>query len=87
METIDSIPRDHNEMTVGNWLLTFLILAIPLLNIIMLFVWAFGDGNQTRATYAKATLLWILIVAVFMIIVVSIFGAGIFMLGNGMMDT
>ncbi len=52
----------QNEMTIGKWLLLFLISAIPVVGLIMLFVWAFGnDGNTTRQTYCKASLLWSLI--------------------------
>ena len=36
--------RNESSVTVGNWMLTFLLMCIPLVNLIMLFVWAFG-GN------------------------------------------
>ena len=52
-------------MSVGEWMLTLLILALPLVNIIMLFVWALGGGtNPTKANYCKASLIWIAIVIV-----------------------
>lgn len=52
-------------ISVGEWMLITLILAIPLVNIVMLFVWAFGGGaNKTKANYCKATLIWIAIVIV-----------------------
>ena len=36
-------------VTVGEWIVTFIILAIPLVNLIMLFVWAFGgDVNINK---------------------------------------
>lgn len=50
-----------DEMTIGSWLLTFLITYIPVVGWVMVFVWAFGDGNQTRATFMKALLVWSLI--------------------------
>ena len=50
-------------MSVGDWLITYLVTCIPLIGFIMLFVWAFGDGNQqSKKTWAQATLLWIVIV-------------------------
>lgn len=48
----------QTEMTVGSWLLTFLIQAIPLVGLVMLFVWGFGSGSRpARRTYARAILL------------------------------
>ena len=56
-------------MSVGEWMLTLLILALPLVNIIMLFVWAFGGGtNPTKANYCKASLIWIAIVIVLLLV-------------------
>ena len=44
-------------VTVGDWVLTYLIAAIPLVGIIMLFIWAFGnDTNPNKANWAKAAL-------------------------------
>lgn len=60
----DAAVRDSRQqpvapvMSVGEWML-------PLVNIIMLFVWAFGGGtNPTKANYCKASLIWIAIVIV-----------------------
>ena len=39
-----------------------LILIIPIVNIIMLFIWGFGGGvNKTKANYCKASLIWVAI--------------------------
>lgn len=49
-------------MSVGEWMVTLLILIIPIVNIIMLFVWGFGGGvNKTKANYCKASLIWVAI--------------------------
>ncbi|EEZ75424.1 TPA: hypothetical protein ACFP4U_001896 [Neisseria lactamica] len=48
-------------MTTGQWVLTMIVFMIPLVNIIMLFVWAFGIGNPNRANFCKAQLLIYLI--------------------------
>lgn len=45
-------------LRTGSWMLTILLLGIPLVNIIMLFVWAFGDNtNPNKRNYARASLL------------------------------
>ena len=60
-------------MTVGDWIITLLITAIPIVGLVMLFVWAFGDNqNQNKANWAKANLIWILIMFVFVSIVYAI---------------
>jgi hypothetical protein len=49
-----------SEMTVGAWLITMLILIIPIANIIMLFIWGFGKPDARR-NYARASLIWMAI--------------------------
>lgn len=65
------------KMTVKDWIITFLITSLPLINIIMLFVWAFGDGtNEVKKTWAKAALVWFaIIIVLYFIFGVAIFGA------------
>lgn len=60
-------------VTVKEWMLTFLILLIPIVNIVMMFVWAFGGGNPSKANYFKASLLWAAIVIVIYIVIVVMF--------------
>ncbi|HEX2925273.1 MAG TPA: hypothetical protein VHP38_03290 [Ruminiclostridium sp.] len=53
------------SVTTGDWFLTILITAIPLIGLIMLFVWAFGGGaNENKSSWAKAMLIWVLILGV-----------------------
>jgi hypothetical protein len=54
--------QDTSVMTTGDWFVTQLILSIPLVNLIMLFVWGFSStGNVNRSNFCKATLIWIAI--------------------------
>lgn len=56
------IHEDTSPLSVGNFLVMMLIAAIPILNIIMLCVWAFGSGsNVNRKNYARAQLIIMLI--------------------------
>ena len=58
-------------LTTGQFLLMDLILIIPLVGLIMCFVWAFGDGsNLNRKAWAKAKLIWMLIGIVLTILLV-----------------
>jgi len=51
-------PEREPEMSVGNWLIVFLISIIPCVNIIMLIVWAVSNENKTRRNYARAYLIF-----------------------------
>jgi hypothetical protein len=60
---------NYKPMSIGDWLITFLIQAIPLVGFIMLFVWAFGDGTHpSKKTWAQASLIFALIMIVLVII-------------------
>ena len=53
--------QDANQgsQSVGQWMLTLFISAIPLVGIIMLFVWGFGSSTHPeKANWAKALLIW-----------------------------
>ena len=62
-------------VSVKEWLITNLILMIPLVNIVMTIVWAFGSNtNPNKANYFKAALILIVIYLVLAVAVV-IFGS------------
>ncbi len=51
-------PYDTQPMSVKDWLVTLIVLALPLINIVMMLVWAFsGTGNLNRRNYCRAALL------------------------------
>lgn len=51
------------------WLVTLLILMIPLINVVMMFVWAFGGGaNPSKANFFKAQIIMLLIGAILWIL-------------------
>ena len=53
------MPENQLEkpLTTGEWLITHLVLFIPIVNLVMHFVWAFGDGNISRRNFCRARLL------------------------------
>lgn len=56
--------HDHENapVSLGNWMLTLLLTFIPLVNLIMLLVWAFSSSTPpSKANWAKAALLWMVI--------------------------
>lgn len=63
----DTQAKTGNDMTVGDWLITMLILIIPFVNIVMLFIWGFGSPDSRR-NYARASLIWMAIGIVLMLV-------------------
>ena len=62
MEIIDQKYASKRPMSVGDWVLTLFLTSIPVIGIVLLFVWAFGDNQKIdRANYSKATLIWLAI--------------------------
>lgn len=49
------------KLSVGGWIGSLIVLAIPLLGIIMTFVWAFGKDDTGRKNFCRASLILILI--------------------------
>ena len=59
---------EYRPLTIGDWIITKIILVIPLVNLIMLFVWAFSsDTHPSKKTFCQSTL----------IIMACFFGLGI----------
>ncbi len=48
----------EEPVTLSEWIITYLIMLIPCVNIVMLFVWAFGkDSKPSKGNWAKASLI------------------------------
>ena len=72
---MDEQTAQYKPVTLGDWMITMLICAIPLVGLIMLFVWGFSGGTHpSKANWAKAVLIWAAIALVFYIIVFVILG-------------
>lgn len=70
METEFNTTPYRSEVTLGNWIITLIITMIPILNIIMLFVWGFNrNTNIVKARWAQAMLIliavWIILGLIF----------------------
>lgn len=60
---------NNDEVSTGDWMLTIFLLMIPIVGIILLFVWAFGGGTKrSKANFAKASLIWLAIIICFYLI-------------------
>ncbi len=80
MDTIST--EKNNVLSVKDWALTIFISGLPLIGLIMLFVWAFSDDtNINKKNWAKGTL-FIYLLAIVLFIVFMIFFGGLAMLSN-----
>ena len=71
--------RPAEEVTLGDWMITILLSALPIVNIVMLFVWAFGSStNPSKANWAKATLIWMAIGIALFVLFMLVIGTAIF---------
>lgn len=66
---------NKSVMSMGEWLLTLIVMAIPCVNIVMMLVWGFGSGNENRKNYCRANLIIAAIQTVLVIICYAIFAA------------
>ena len=69
----------EEPVTLGEWILTMIVLAIPCVGIIMTFVWAFGgQAKRSKQNFCKATLIFMAISIVFTVFLSLVFGASFF---------
>ena len=55
-------------MTLGNWIVTMLLMLIPIVNIVLIFIWAFGSNvNPSKKSYFQAALIFLAISIIFSI--------------------
>ncbi|RKN84821.1 hypothetical protein D7M11_11610 [Paenibacillus ginsengarvi] len=65
-------------------MITILLMIIPVVNIILLCIWAFGGStNPSKANYAKATLIWMAIgIVLYVVVFVLLLGSMMSELSN-----
>jgi hypothetical protein len=53
--------QENKPVSIGEWIITFLILAIPVVNVIMIIVWALSESTHpSKRTYAQAIIVIVL---------------------------
>ena len=70
---------DQTPLSMGEWILTILVMMIPCVGLIIYLVWAFGkNGNVNRRNYCRAYLIIYAVILVISIAFVTLFGAAVF---------
>lgn len=61
--------QGDQTVTMGEWFVTGLLMCIPIVNIVMMFVWAFGSNTKpSKANLFKLSLLISLIMIVLTVV-------------------
>ena len=73
----NEMSEQERPLSMGEWLVTLLILTfVPCVNIVMMFVWGFGNGNLNRKRFCQAYLIiWAIMVVLMIILYGTVFSA------------
>lgn len=70
--------QTDQTVSLGQWMLTLFLTFIPVVNIIMLIVWAVSSSTPpSKANWARAALLWMAIFFVIAILLSIVGGIGL----------
>ncbi len=75
----DEMDLRNYPMTVGKWIGTIIVLAIPLINLFACICWFFGVGNKSRTALIRSiVVMWLILT----IILVAALGVGYYFLAQ-----
>jgi len=57
-----SYEAERNYVSVRSWMWMMFVCAIPVIGLIMIFVWAFSGKNESRKNYYRAMLAWFAVI-------------------------
>ena len=72
--------RESEEVSVSEWIITIIITVIPIVNVIMYLIWAFGNNAKpSKANWAKASIIVFAgIITAYLLFFVVVMGIGVF---------
>jgi hypothetical protein len=71
--------REVSPVSLGDWIITLIVLAIPIVGIVMLFVWGFSSGTHpSKQNYCRAALILAAVVFVLWLLFFFTIGASLF---------
>jgi len=86
-QAVEKTTENNNipHVSTAVWLITLLLVSIPVINVVMLFVWAFSKStNPSKSAWAKAVLIYSGILIVLFIAILILFGSTVLaFLGSG----
>ena len=72
------VDENNRPVGIGDWMITLILLSIPVVNIVLCFWWAFSSGtNPSKANFAKAMLMFmVIVIALYVILIGSLLSGG-----------
>ncbi len=65
----------ERPMSVSEWFMTLLVLALPIIGVVMYLYWAFADGvNENKRNFCRAGLLWFAVMVGFFMVIMMFGG-------------
>jgi hypothetical protein len=70
-----SIHTDAVPLSVGQYIGMYLLMCVPLLNIILLFIWSFGKSvmNPNKKNFARASLILFAVASVLYVVILIVY--------------
>ncbi len=61
MENQTYTGRNQAAVSIGNWIITLILICVPVINIVMMIIWAFSSRTPvSKSNFAKAALIiWV----------------------------
>lgn len=80
-----AVYEDTAPLTIGNYLIMFIVGAIPVVGVIMMLIWAFNSGvNKNKQNWARASLILALVGVVLCAVFSSVLIGALSSLGSSM---
>ena len=77
--------RESSPVSLGDWVITLIVLAIPIVGIVMMFVWGFsGSTHPSKQNYCRAVLILAAVFFVLWLLFAITFGAALFHAAHSM---
>ena len=64
--------KDKNYISIWFWIFAWIIMSIPIVNVVMICIWAFTGDNESKKNYFKAMILLFLLGVIASIILVAL---------------
>ncbi len=74
----------EEPVSTGEWMWTTLLMVIPVINLVLMFVWAFGgSAKASKRNFFRAALIWAAIgIGIYLLVFMIVLFLGGSMLGN-----
>ena len=71
--------KQSSDVSIKDWMMTYLITCIPFVGIVMMFIWAFGSSDipESKKNWAKVAIIWAVISFIIGIFLFSTVFAGL----------